>query len=39
MRQAMDAAVKGVPVEEYAMDHEELKLAIQKWGAKFSDSD
>jgi len=39
MRQAMDAAVKGVPVEEYAMDHEELKLAVQKWGSKFSDSD
>jgi len=30
----MDAAVKGVPVEEYAMDHEELKLAITRMGIK-----
>lgn len=39
MRQAIDAAMEGVPVEEYSRDHEELKIALQKWGSKFSDFD
>ena len=32
MRQAIDAAINGIPVEEYAKTHEELKLALEKWG-------
>jgi len=37
MNQAIDAAMEGVPLEEYAKDHEELKLAVQKWGLRFAD--
>ncbi len=37
MRQAIDAAMKGVSLEKYAEEHEELKLAIQKWGSKFAE--
>jgi ribulose-bisphosphate carboxylase large chain len=33
MSQAVDAALADVTLEEYAQDHEELKLAIEKWGA------
>jgi 2,3-diketo-5-methylthiopentyl-1-phosphate enolase len=32
LRQAIDAAVKGIPVKEYAKDHEELAKAIGTWG-------
>ena len=32
MRQALDATLKGVPLEEYAKEHEELRAAIEKWG-------
>jgi len=35
MREAIDAAVKGIPLEEYAKDHKELNIAIQHWGMKF----
>lgn len=35
MRQAIDASVKGIPLDEYAKDHKELSLAIQQWGQKF----
>ncbi len=34
MRQAVDAALEGVALEEYSKKHEELKGAISKWGAK-----
>jgi len=33
MSQAVDSVLNNVPIEEYAQDHEELKLAIEKWGA------
>jgi ribulose-bisphosphate carboxylase large chain len=31
MRQAVDAALKKIPLEEYAKDHSELAKALQKW--------
>lgn len=31
IRQATDAAIKGVSLEEYAKEHEELKKALEKW--------
>lgn len=34
MLQAADAYMKGIPVEEYAKDHEELKAAIEYWGVR-----
>jgi ribulose-bisphosphate carboxylase large chain len=39
MRQAIDAAIKGMPLEKYAENHEELKLAIQKWRLKFAEEE
>ncbi|OFV68178.1 MAG: ribulose bisophosphate carboxylase [Candidatus Syntrophoarchaeum caldarius] len=30
--EAVDASVKGVALEEYAADHEALRLALEKWG-------
>jgi ribulose-bisphosphate carboxylase large chain len=39
MKQAIDAVMEGVPIEEYAKDHEELKMAIQKWGLKFAEEE
>lgn len=32
LRQAIDAAVEEIPLDEYAKGHEELRLAIEKWG-------
>lgn len=32
MRQALQAKLEGVELSEYAKDHEELALAIEKWG-------
>jgi ribulose-bisphosphate carboxylase large chain len=32
MVQAVDAAVAGIDPEKYAKGHEELRLALQKWG-------
>jgi ribulose 1,5-bisphosphate carboxylase large subunit-like protein len=32
MVQAVDAAVAGIAPEKYAKGHEELRLALQKWG-------
>ncbi len=32
LRQAVDAAVQGIPVEEYAKTHIELKRALEHWG-------
>lgn len=34
MCQAVDAAYSGIPVDEYAKDHEELRIALEKWGMK-----
>ncbi|MBP7737490.1 MAG: ribulose 1,5-bisphosphate carboxylase [Spirochaetes bacterium] len=34
LRQAIDAAIKGVKVDEYAKDHEELGRALGTWGKK-----
>ena len=33
-RQAIDAAVRGISLEEYAKDHEELAIALGLWGKK-----
>jgi len=32
MRQALNSAMEGIPIEEYAKKHKELKIAIRKWG-------
>jgi ribulose-bisphosphate carboxylase large chain len=32
MRQAVDASLEGISLEEYAKDHGELKTAIEQWG-------
>ncbi|MDO5844262.1 MAG: RuBisCO large subunit C-terminal-like domain-containing protein [Methanocorpusculum sp.] len=32
MIQAMDAALENIPAAEYAKTHEELRLALEKWG-------
>ena len=32
MRQAVDAALKGIPLKAYAIDHLELFEALKKWG-------
>jgi ribulose 1,5-bisphosphate carboxylase large subunit-like protein len=32
MRQALDATLSGISLEEYAKDHKELKTAIEQWG-------
>ena len=34
MRQAVEATMKGIPLKEYAKDHEELKKALKKWASK-----
>lgn len=31
MRQAVDAAIKGIALEKYAKTHKELKMALQTW--------
>ncbi|NVM02173.1 MAG: type III ribulose-bisphosphate carboxylase [Candidatus Helarchaeota archaeon] len=31
MRQAVDAVMDGIPIEEFIKTHEELKLALEKW--------
>lgn len=32
LRQAIDAVLKGIPLEEYSKAHKELKAAVDKWG-------
>jgi len=32
MRQAVDATMKKIPLKIYAKDHEELRIALEKWG-------
>jgi 2,3-diketo-5-methylthiopentyl-1-phosphate enolase len=34
-RQAIDATMKGISLEEYAKNHKELAISIGKWGEKF----
>jgi ribulose-bisphosphate carboxylase large chain len=34
MRQSLEAAMKGIPLQEYARNREELSQAIKKWGIK-----
>lgn len=34
MCQAVDAAYLGIPVAEYAKDHDELRTALDRWGSK-----
>ncbi|OIB56505.1 type III ribulose-bisphosphate carboxylase [Natrialba sp. SSL1] len=34
LRQATDASLEGVPLEEYAQDHAELATALDKWGSE-----
>jgi len=34
MSQAVDAAFVGAPPEEYAKDHREFRMAIERWGRK-----
>lgn len=35
MLQAMEAFMRGIPLEEYAKEHAELKEALEYWGTKF----
>jgi ribulose-bisphosphate carboxylase large chain len=35
MRQAIDAFTKNTPLEKYAETHEELRLALEKWGWQY----
>jgi 2,3-diketo-5-methylthiopentyl-1-phosphate enolase len=35
-RQAIDATMKGIPVVEYAKEHEELDMALKIWADPFS---
>ncbi len=32
VRQALEAISKGIPLDEYARDHKELRRALEKWG-------
>ncbi|MHC1604938.1 MAG: type III ribulose-bisphosphate carboxylase [Candidatus Methanofastidiosia archaeon] len=32
LRQAVDGAVRGIPLQKYANDYQELKKALDKWG-------
>lgn len=32
MRQAVEATLRGKTLTEYARDHQELKVALDKWG-------
>lgn len=34
LRQAIDAVMKGIPVEEYGKEHEELGISLGIWGKK-----
>ncbi|MEJ5293404.1 MAG: RuBisCO large subunit C-terminal-like domain-containing protein [Candidatus Methanosuratincola sp.] len=34
MRQAIDACVKGIPLDEQAERHEELRIALERWGER-----
>ena len=32
IRQSLEATMEGIPLEEYAEEHEELKSALGEWG-------
>ncbi|MEM3182548.1 MAG: RuBisCO large subunit C-terminal-like domain-containing protein, partial [Fervidicoccaceae archaeon] len=32
VRQAMEAAMSGIPLQEYAREKKELRRALEKWG-------
>ncbi|EFW90471.1 ribulose-bisphosphate carboxylase, partial [Haladaptatus paucihalophilus DX253] len=34
LRQSVDATVADIPLEAYAEDHPELKVALDKWGTE-----
>ncbi len=34
MRQAVEAALQGIPAKDYALMHKELAIALKQWGAK-----
>jgi len=31
MIQAVDAAIRGIPLDEYAKDHKELEISLKDW--------
>jgi 2,3-diketo-5-methylthiopentyl-1-phosphate enolase len=35
-RQAIDATIQGIPLSEYAKDHQELAIALKEWADPFS---
>jgi ribulose-bisphosphate carboxylase large chain len=35
MRQAIDAFMNNVPLEDYAKTHKELQLALEEWGYRY----
>jgi 2,3-diketo-5-methylthiopentyl-1-phosphate enolase len=35
-RQAIDATMQGIPISEYAKEHEELAIALKEWADPFS---
>ncbi len=37
-RQAIDATMKGIPLEEYAKDHQELAVALGLWSGMFRET-
>lgn len=39
MRQAVDAVMKNISLEEYSETHEELRQAVEKWGYKFAEKE
>ena len=32
-RQAVDATIQKIPLKEYAKEHAELRMALEKWGS------
>ena len=32
MKQALEATLNNIDIKEYAKEHEELRLALEKWG-------
>jgi 2,3-diketo-5-methylthiopentyl-1-phosphate enolase len=35
-RQAIDAVMQGIPLSEYAKDHQELAISLKEWADPFS---
>ncbi len=38
-RQAIDAIMQNIPLEEYARSHQELKVALEHWGEQYAKAD